>query len=486
MGATLPSTTIEHIAAASSLADLAAAIFDGLHGCLPCDCLVAALLDRTGDRLDWAAHPSHEASEAPRSLPVAGSGLANFLQTGQAGTLDHRADSPLFPGGMGSFLVVPLRSDRAPLGVLILGSRAPNVYHAKDADRLRGLTAALRLWMERAQLARALEARAQVEQQKEYLKDEIQAEQSFTSLIGDGPAMQSVRRAILQVAKTDSTVLILGETGTGKELIARAIHKISPRRQHLLVKLNCAALASGVIASELFGHEAGAFTGALKARRGRFEIAQKGSLFLDEVGEIPPDIQVMLLRVLQERVIERVGGNEPVPVDVRIIAATHQDLAAAVRDGRFRADLYYRLNVFPLRVPPLRERKEDIPALVTHFVRHFAGRLNRPAVRVSSATMNLLTGYSWPGNVRELENLLERALIVASGDDLRIDPTWLSVPLPAPEQASSLADVERQAIVQALERCGGKIHGPAGAAQALGLKPSTLYGKMRKFHIERP
>ncbi len=335
----------------------------------------------------------------------------------------------------------------------------------------------------RAEIARL---RGRLEQETDYLKDEIKAEQNFTSLIGDSPAMHQVRRAILQVARTDSTVLILGETGTGKELIARAIHKISARRQHLLVKVNCAALAPGVIASELFGHEAGAFTGAAKARRGRFEVAHRGSLFLDEVGEIPPDIQVMLLRVLQERVIERVGSSEPVAVDVRVIAATHRDLQASVRAGEFRADLYYRLNVFPLPVPPLRERKEDIPALVDHFLSHFAHRMNRPGIRVSDPVLDQLVAYSWPGNVRELENILERAIIVAPADDLQVDPTWLSVPLPLPvDGRGALADVERQTIVNALERCGGKIYGSAGAAKVLGLKPSTLYGKMRKYRIDR-
>jgi formate hydrogenlyase transcriptional activator len=329
--------------------------------------------------------------------------------------------------------------------------------------------------------------RPQLEQENVYLKDEIKSEQSFTSLIGESAPMQAVRRAITQVARTDSTVLILGETGTGKELISRAIHKISHRRQHLLVKVNCAALPPGVIASELFGHEAGAFTGATKRRLGRFEIAHKGSLFLDEVGEIPAEIQVLLLRVLQERVLERVGGNEPISVDVRVIAATHRDLQSAIQDGRFRQDLFYRLNVFPIRVPPLRERKEDIPALVDHLLRHFARRMNRPAAKVSKPTMDLLMRYPWPGNVRELENILERAMIVSVDDVLSIDPTWLSSPARVQVAASptALGEVERRTILEALDRAGGKIYGPDGAAKALGLKPSTLYGKMRKHQIER-
>ena len=346
-----------------------------------------------------------------------------------------------------------------------------------DVDSLRA---------EIARLQQAVAAReAELAQVNGYLKDEIKAEKSFSSLIGESAAMQGVRRAILQVAKTDSTVLILGETGTGKELIARAIHKISPRRQHLLVKVNCAALAPGVVASELFGHEAGAFTGAVKRRLGRFEIARQGTLFLDEIGELPADVQVLLLRGLQERVIERVGGNEPIPVDVRIIAATHRDLAAAVRDGRFRADLYYRCNVFPIPVPPLRDRGEDVPALVDHLLRHFARKLNKPLRAVSRSSLALLTAYAWPGNVRELENILERAAIVTADDTLRVDPTWLAAPSPPPSAAGPLQAVERRTILEALTRAHGRIYGPTGAARALGLKPSTLYGKMRKYGIER-
>jgi formate hydrogenlyase transcriptional activator len=354
-----------------------------------------------------------------------------------------------------------------------------------EIDRLRQLLAGQEQALQAAQ-AEVARLRSQLERESIVLKDEIKTEQSFTGLIGESKAMQAVRRAILQVAKTDSTVLILGATGTGKELIARAIPKISPRRQHLLVKINCAALAPGVIASELFGHEPGAFTGAAKRRLGRFEIARQGSLFLDEVGEIPPDIQVMLLRVLQERVIERVGGNEAIPIDVRVIAATHRDLPAAVAEGRFRADLYYRLNVFPIHVPPLRDRTEDIPALVDHLVRHFARRLNKPIRGVSRPTLDLLMNYSWPGNVRELENILERAIIVAADDYLQVDPSWLATaPVPPRAAPSALADVERRTILAALQRAGGRIYGPGGAAQALGLKPSTLYGKLRKHGIER-
>jgi formate hydrogenlyase transcriptional activator len=321
-----------------------------------------------------------------------------------------------------------------------------------------------------------------------YLRDEARSERDLRLLTGDSRAMRAVRLAIQQVARTDSTVLILGETGTGKELVARAIHQVSPRRDHLLVAVNCAALAPGVIASELFGHEPGAFTGATRRRLGRFELAHQGTIFLDEVGELPPEMQVMLLRVLQERVIERVGGSEPVAVDARVIAATHQNLTAAMNRGEFRADLFFRLNVFPIHLPPVRERRDDIPDLVKHFLHHFSRRMNRTISQVSPGTLQVLTDYHWPGNVRELENIIERAMIVCTGDTLEMDPRWFQAAEPkiaTREDCPDLAEVERRAILGALERSGGRIYGPGGAAAALGLKPTTLYGKMRKLGIPR-
>jgi formate hydrogenlyase transcriptional activator len=321
-----------------------------------------------------------------------------------------------------------------------------------------------------------------------YLRDEIKAERGLRSLSGDSAAMKAVRRAIQQVAPTDSTVLIQGETGTGKELVARAIHQVSPRRERLLVTVNCAALAPNLVASELFGHEAGAFTGATRRRIGRFELAHQGTLLLDEIGELSQDLQVMLLRVLQEKSIERVGGAEPIAVDVRLIAATHQDLAQAVAAGRFRADLFYRLNVFPIQVPALRERRDDIPDLVRHFLLHFNRRMNKQVERVAPQAMELLTRYDWPGNVRELENLLERAMIVTDGTTLDVEPNWLASPLQVEESTESWAkrtyhDHEKKLILDALRSCGGKIYGSDGAAAQLGLKPTTLYGKMRRHGI---
>jgi len=307
--------------------------------------------------------------------------------------------------------------------------------------------------------------------------------------------MQQLRIAIEQVALTDSTVLILGETGTGKELVARAIHDASARRENLLVKVNCAALAPNLITSELFGHEAGAFTGATELRRGRFELSHRGSIFLDEISEVPPETQVMLLRVLQERLIERVGGNEPIEIDTRVIAATNRDLKKYAEGGHFRSDLYYRLHVFPIHVPPLRERREDIPALLNHFIARFSIRMNKSITRIERQTMDALMRYDWPGNVRELENIVERSLIVSQSDTLRIDASWLAGegspanPVEVESQRTnpskqSLAEIERQAILSALGRCHGKVYGKDGAAAELNVKPTTLYGKMQKYKIK--
>ncbi|HYH64974.1 MAG TPA: sigma 54-interacting transcriptional regulator [Urbifossiella sp.] len=303
-------------------------------------------------------------------------------------------------------------------------------------------------------------------------------------LVGDGAALAAVRRAVERVAPTDATVLLLGETGTGKELVARLVHDRSSRRAGPFVPVSCAALAPGLIASELFGHEAGAFTGAVKRRAGRFELAAGGTLFLDEVGELPPEAQAALLRVLQERVVERVGGGEPVPVDVRLVAATHRDLAAEVAAGQFRADLFYRLNVFPVAVPPLRDRPGDIPALVDHFVRHFAGKHGRSVTGTSAQTLAVLSRHPWPGNVRELQNVVERAVILSDGPGLAFDPGWL-VGASASEGATTWAAQERARVLDALRAAGGRVYGPGGAAHRLGLKPTTLYGKMRKHGIGR-
>jgi formate hydrogenlyase transcriptional activator len=395
-------------------------------------------------------------------------------------------DQSLFAQGYRAYVYLPLVCRDEGVGVLGLAAREEGRLDGWDLTLLRELSAVLATALDNAsaygQIARL---KAQLEEENRYLRDEIRTEQGGGELIGTSRAMEEVRRAVRQVAPTDSTVLILGETGTGKELVARAVHDLSPRREGLLVKVNCAALAPGVLASELFGHEAGSFTGAARRHLGRFERAAGGSVFLDEIGEVPAETQVLLLRVLQERVIERVGGAAPVAVDVRVLAATNRDLAAEAAAGRFRPDLFYRLHVFPLRVPPLRERHEDVPALLDHFLARFARRMHRPVTKVGRRTLDLALSYPWPGNVRELENLVERAMIVAAGDTLEIDPTWLTAgPAPTSDRLS-LAEQERRAILEALERAGGKVYGPGGAAALLGLRPTTLYGKMRKHRIQK-
>ena len=398
-------------------------------------------------------------------------------------------DQRLYDQGYRAYVYLPLVCRQTSVGVLGIAARTKEQADAWNLEVLGEWCDHLATALDNAsaygEIARL---KGQLEEQNVYLRDEIKTTHDFGNIVGDSPAMRHVRAAIEQVAATDSTVLILGETGTGKELVARAIHDLSPRHEHLLVKVNCAALAPTLMTSELFGHEAGAFTGATKQHQGRFELAQGGSIFLDEIAEVPPETQVMMLRVLQEHAIERVGGNQLIPVDVRVITATNRDLKRYVDDGHFRADLFYRLNVFPIQVPALRERREDIPSLINHFITRFARRMNKEITRVNRRTMELLMNYDWPGNVRELENIIERAMIVSHGDTLEIDAKWLSEDGDsgvAPSRSLAFADVERQAILDALQRCGGKVYGPSGAAAMLKLKPTTLYGKMRKHRIAR-
>jgi formate hydrogenlyase transcriptional activator len=328
--------------------------------------------------------------------------------------------------------------------------------------------------------------RERLETENAYLQEEIRSEIGFSEIIGESQALRSLLREIRQVAATDSTVLLLGESGTGKELIARAIHELSPRKERPLIKVNCGGIAPGLVESELFGHERGAFTGALQRRVGRFELADKGTLFLDEIGELPLDSQTRLLRVLQEQEFERVGGNQPIRVDVRLIAATNRDLDAEVAGGRFRSDLFYRLNVFPARVPPLRERADDIPQLVRHFVAHQRRRLGKAIDGVTKDGMERLCRYSWPGNIRELQNVVERACVLAAGPLAHIPESLTDSSgrqAPAAAGIATLVDAEREHVRRALEACGGTINGPRGAAALLGINPNTLRSRMAKLGL---
>jgi PAS domain S-box-containing protein len=322
------------------------------------------------------------------------------------------------------------------------------------------------------------------------LREQIDQVFMFEEIVGSSPALKSVLSSIVKVAPTDSTVLITGETGTGKELIARAIHKGSQRAAHAFISVNCAAIPSSLIASELFGHEKGAFTGALQRRQGRFELAHSGTIFLDEIGELPADTQIALLRVLQERQFERVGGTRVIPTDVRIIAATNRDLAAAITSGAFRADLFYRLNVFPIHAPPLRHRKEDIPMLVEYFVNRYAEKARKQISKIDKNTLKLCQSYPWPGNIRELQNIAERSVILCSGDTLWVDPAWLSSQKPPQPELSgalteTLRDQEKEMIETALTQTKGKVAGPNGAAARLGIPRSTLDGKIKQLKIKK-
>jgi PAS domain S-box-containing protein len=326
----------------------------------------------------------------------------------------------------------------------------------------------------------------ELETQNVYLREELATELHQGEMVGSSRAMKSIFKDIALVAATDSTVLLLGETGTGKELIARAIHEASTRAAAVMVKVNCGALPASLAESELFGHERGAFTGATQQKKGRFELAHRGSIFLDEIGELSPEVQVKLLRVLQEQEIERVGGTRTIRVDTRVIAATNRDLARDVESGAFRSDLFYRLNVFPIHVPPLRERKEDIPLLTTHFVAEFTTRVGRQIESIDGRAIDRLIEYEWPGNVRELANVLERAVILCRGSALL--PEHIGTLASQPGSGGrfpTLEEMERDHILQALERTGGVLAGPNGAAQLLGLNRSTLWSRMQKLGINR-
>jgi formate hydrogenlyase transcriptional activator len=321
------------------------------------------------------------------------------------------------------------------------------------------------------------------------LRDEIDKVSMFEEIVGSSDALQRVLVHVARVAPTDSTVLITGESGTGKELVARAIHKRSHRSRGAFVRVNCAAIPQSLIASELFGHEKGAFTGAVQRRLGRFELANHGTIFLDEVGEIPAETQIILLRVLQERELERVGGNVTVPVDVRVLAATNRDLKAAVNAGTFRLDLFYRLNVFPVRMPSLQERTDDIPLLVEYFIERYASKAGKRIRNIQKRTLELFKGYHWPGNIRELQNVIERAVILCDGETFAVDETWLresSKPEGEPVALGDmLVDREREAIEAALTESRGRVSGPVGAAAKLGIPRTTLESKIRNLGIDK-
>jgi formate hydrogenlyase transcriptional activator len=391
--------------------------------------------------------------------------------------------------GLKSACWLPLVSRDRVLGVLAVASRREAAFTEKDAYALGQIASRVGIAVDNALAFRQIaELRDRLNQEKHYLEEELHTNNSFGEIVGKTHQLKSVLKLVETVAPTDATVLILGETGTGKELIARAIHQLSARRERTFVKLNCAAIPSGLLESELFGHEKGAFTGAITQKIGRLELAHKGTLFLDEVGDLPLELQPKLLRALQEKEFERLGSTRTIPVDVRLVVATNRDLGKMVAERQFRSDLYYRLKVFPITTPPLRERAEDIPLLVRHFVDKHARRMNRQIETIPSEVIHAFTRWHWPGNVRELENFIERAVILSPGSVLRAPLTELQVPEEEVKAAEkpTLAAAEREHILRVLRETDGVLGGPHGAAARLGLKRTTLITKMKKLGIERP
>jgi PAS domain S-box-containing protein len=398
----------------------------------------------------------------------------------------HHVDNEVFWRKDGScfpveYISTPIRdSENKLLGAVVV---------FKDITRRKKAEKALKETNEELQLAlkEVQELKDQLKQENVYLQQEIKLTHNFDEIISQSKKFKRVLEAVEQVAETDATVLILGESGTGKELVARAVHNLSDRSDRPLVKVNCAALPANLIESELFGHEKGAFTGALNTKIGRFELSDRGTIFLDEIGELPIDLQSKLLRVLQEGEFERLGSSKPKKVDVRVIAATNRDLEAAVQQGTFREDLYYRLNVFPLSLPPLRDRTEDVPLLTRHFLQKYATKFGKDIQSVSNRTVADLQGYHWPGNVRELENIVERAVITSRGKKLQLaNPLPHSKPTSGATQRVTLEEHEKQYILKILDFTNWRVSGDKGAANILGLKRTTLEARMKKLGISRP
>jgi formate hydrogenlyase transcriptional activator len=405
----------------------------------------------------------------------------------QRSGLDHRIASA---AGVQTLCMLPLLRGNRVLGVLCLVRTERNAFTESDIEFLSQIAGQVAIAIDNAFAYRQItELKDKLAQEKLYFEDELRTEMNFQEIIGNSTVLLRVLKQVEAVAPTGSTVLIYGETGTGKELIARAVHNLSQRQSSPFVKLNCAAIPTGLLESELFGHERGAFTGAVSQRIGRFELASQGTIFLDEVAEIPLELQPKLLRVLQEREFERLGGSRTIRTNARLIAATNRDLTTMVAEQKFRSDLFYRLNVFPIHVPPLRERTEDIPFLVRHFAQHFAFTMGKQIDTIASDSMNALVRYPWPGNIRELQNVIERAVILSKGPVLKValsDLKGRPAELGHVNGSSTLEEVERRHILAVLEQTNWVFAGPNGAAARLGLKRPTLQFRMQKLGIYRP
>jgi formate hydrogenlyase transcriptional activator len=462
--------------------------------------------------LDFPGRPGLSKEELVVPLDVSPSGrcFTNgqplILRGAEIDRFDTEIIHILRSEGVQTVCCVPLITHSRTFGTLNLASRRPDAFSSSDVELLQQVAAQIAIAVENALAFKEIDAlKDKLAVEKLYLEEEIRSEFNFEEIIGEGASLKRALAQVELVAPAATTVLILGETGTGKELIARAIHNLSPRRERTFVKINCAAIPAGLLESELFGHERGAFTGAVNQKIGRFELADRGTIFLDEVGDIPLELQPKLLRVLQEQEFERLGSNRPQRVDVRVVAATNGDLSRLVAERAFRSDLYYRLNVFPIHIPPLRERREDIPLLVRYFVQKISRRLNKTVEYVPADAMDALANYSWPGNVRELENLIERAVLLSPGKELRVplseiksatlagaDPSSftslasLTSAMPSTSPISTLEEADRQHILRALRQTEWRIAGPKGAAALLGMKRTTLQARMRKLGIRRP
>jgi formate hydrogenlyase transcriptional activator len=393
--------------------------------------------------------------------------------------------------GLQSLCCIPLSRPTGPLGVFVLGSTRADAFHTEDLTLLKQVAAQFAVALENHRTTAEIGTlKERLADERKYLESEHSHDGCFAEIVGDSPALKKILDQMSTVAPSNATVLILGETGTGKELVARAIHRLSRRKDGPFIKVNCAAIPTGLLESELFGHEKGAFTGAVSQKIGRMELASGGTLFLDEIGEISLELQPKLLRVLQDQEFERLGSNRTIKVDLRLVAATNRDLAQGMALHEFRSDLFYRLSVFPIRVPPLRDRREDIPLLIRFFVRKFAQRMERNIESIPKETMKALTEWSWPGNIRELENLMERSVILSDGNALHVPLSDMLTESRAPDQPDqspdhSLDNAEREHILRVLRETGGVLSGPDGAARRLGLKRTTLQSKMQRLNITR-